>query len=73
MCSASGLIRAADRPDATLLVEMLATGAGDNAWLLDRFARHKSALYKQRAINTFAHVLMDVNAMRSAHALFPGA
>jgi hypothetical protein len=52
---------------------MHATGAGDNAWLLDRFARHKSALYKQRAINTFAHVLMDVNAMRSAHALFPGA
>jgi len=33
MCSAPGLIRAAGRPDATLLVEMLATGSGDGVCL----------------------------------------
>jgi hypothetical protein len=33
MCSSPGLIRAAVRPDATLLVEMLATGAGDGVCL----------------------------------------
>ena len=33
MCSSPGLIRAAGRPDATLLVEMLATGSGDGVCL----------------------------------------
>ena len=33
MCSSPGLIRAAGRPDATPLVEMLATGADDGVCL----------------------------------------
>ena len=57
MCSSPGLIRAAVRPDATLLVEMLATGSGDGVCLRPEGVQRSGRIAAWTTPDEFDHLL----------------